>query len=312
LLEIDMVRTVGVADYWQIMASDIDIQQAVTAPKIDIRQTYYPMSTSVWTSPACEAKRVRKSDLQRKRRSMLRDQFASSTPNTLENIICTKCHLPFKPKPWQVWLSSTECPKCKHARTIKYYDANKTTLLKKAKDKYWNDPNYRAKIKFRTGRWRNHQKQKLENGLIPLIEPDQACRRCGALFKRTRHQITFRDFTCNTCRLTSYKQTRHLNPEKFRLKGRLNYRRHKEQLSALYKLKRKTDPVFKMKVVARAKLRHSVLKGRTKKTACIKCGNPNSEGHHDDYSKPLDVQWLCHLCHCELHPEMGRPKKLYV
>jgi hypothetical protein len=40
-----MVRTVGVADYWQIMASDIDIQQAVTTPKTDLRKTYYPMST---------------------------------------------------------------------------------------------------------------------------------------------------------------------------------------------------------------------------------------------------------------------------
>ena len=33
--------------------------------------------------------------------------------------------------------------------------------------------------------------------------------------------------------------------------------------------------------------------------SCFKECKP--EAHHEDYSKPLDVEWLCKKCHIELH-----------
>lgn len=32
---------------------------------------------------------------------------------------------------------------------------------------------------------------------------------------------------------------------------------------------------------------------------CSRCGvaDPKINAHHEDYSKPLDVQWLCYRCH---------------
>jgi hypothetical protein len=32
-------------------------------------------------------------------------------------------------------------------------------------------------------------------------------------------------------------------------------------------------------------------------TACEKCGDPDTQMHHVDYSRPLDVRWLCRPCH---------------
>ena len=36
---------------------------------------------------------------------------------------------------------------------------------------------------------------------------------------------------------------------------------------------------------------------------CEVCGNKKSHAHHDDYSKPFEVKWLCALHHHRLHAE---------
>ena len=45
----------------------------------------------------------------------------------------------------------------------------------------------------------------------------------------------------------------------------------------------------------------NVRSGKIKKMPCEVCGNPNAQGHHEDYTKPLEVIWLCPLCHKEKH-----------
>lgn len=42
-------------------------------------------------------------------------------------------------------------------------------------------------------------------------------------------------------------------------------------------------------------------------TACEKCGDSGQKlgGHHEDYAKPLEVNWLCPRCHHNRHAEMG-------
>lgn len=59
--------------------------------------------------------------------------------------------------------------------------------------------------------------------------------------------------------------------------------------------------------VAHDKVRRAVKSGRLTPKPCEKCGSRTRiNAHHDDYSKPLDVRWLCQGCHLELHKEIGR------
>ena len=54
------------------------------------------------------------------------------------------------------------------------------------------------------------------------------------------------------------------------------------------------------KYKARYTLRNAIRTGLIKRGTCEVCGNTKTEAHHDDYSKPFEVKWLCHKHHCEL------------
>ena len=59
----------------------------------------------------------------------------------------------------------------------------------------------------------------------------------------------------------------------------------------------------RQKANAEAQAQKAVRKGILKRGACevgIDCEGP-IHGHHTDYSKPLDVQWLCRKHHKEAH-----------
>ena len=51
------------------------------------------------------------------------------------------------------------------------------------------------------------------------------------------------------------------------------------------------------KAIARNAVANALRDCRLFRKPCEKCANPKSEAHHPDYSKPLDVMWLCRRCH---------------
>lgn len=50
---------------------------------------------------------------------------------------------------------------------------------------------------------------------------------------------------------------------------------------------------------AHAKVHRAIKKGLLiRPKLCSQCGRTGKvEGHHEDYSNPLDVKWLCRTCH---------------
>lgn len=58
------------------------------------------------------------------------------------------------------------------------------------------------------------------------------------------------------------------------------------------------------KIKSRRKVFVAVRNGSLKKKPCEVCGINKVDAHHDDYSKPLDVRWLCKKHHSELAGHM--------
>lgn len=59
------------------------------------------------------------------------------------------------------------------------------------------------------------------------------------------------------------------------------------------------------KISARAKARYHAAVGNIERRPCESCGETKGvQAHHHDYSKPLDVEWLCDVCHDKAHGKL--------
>ena len=44
---------------------------------------------------------------------------------------------------------------------------------------------------------------------------------------------------------------------------------------------------------------NAIRDGRLERQPCMLCSDPKAQAHHEDYSKPSEVEWLCFKCHRE-------------
>jgi len=61
---------------------------------------------------------------------------------------------------------------------------------------------------------------------------------------------------------------------------------------------KKRSPIFDK---CYRQLRSALESGKIKKEPCKICSNLTTEGHHQDYSRPYEVQWLCRKHHYAIH-----------
>lgn len=97
---------------------------------------------------------------------------------------------------------------------------------------------------------------------------------------------------CKECANISALKSHRKNKDKWQL----HYRETRREYRSEYKTRE--VPMYKRKT--RAQVYKAVRSGKLVRKPCH-CGNVQVEGHHNDYSKPLKVVWLCRSHHLERH-----------
>jgi len=78
-------------------------------------------------------------------------------------------------------------------------------------------------------------------------------------------------------------------------------RRHVAKYRVKYPEKDAANKIFNEAVRTGKIIRRDTCEVCGNKPLPNRAGRSSVQGHHDDYSKPLEVRWLCHPCHIQHH-----------
>ena len=134
------------------------------------------------------------------------------------------------------------------------------------------------------------------------------CRTCSQ--QKEKSEFYTNRLTCKECVRLAVKQRARSNPDVQRYdreRAKLPHRRAKAR-----EITRKWREENPLAYQAQSAVSNAIRDGRLKRLACEFCGRDDVHAHHKDYSKPLDVIWLCPKCHHRLHasfPELEGANK---
>lgn len=156
------------------------------------------------------------------------------------------------------------------------------------------------------------------------------CKLCGKTKNKNEFYILCRrpsgkiyyQAHCKLCDNKRRKKHYNENHEKECISRRKYYDKHKEQWehylkwdkteegrkrkTELAKIRRQKNPKL---FSAGKKLLTAIKSGKLKRpSVCEKCGKKGKRiiAHHYDYDKPLDVLWICEICHSAIHHKKSR------
>lgn len=173
---------------------------------------------------------------------------------------------------------SPECKACEKQRKLEYYNNNLEHVRK----------NKRENAEKNKEKRHEYQKRKYHENI------EESRQRGRDKYNRFRDKIREKE------------NARQKTPEG-RKKAAERAKRWREESKELYNAYLK---VFrsknKLKISAVQKVGDALRYGKmVKPEICEKCGKKTElQGHHEEYTKPLDVKWLCRLCHCHEHNKL--------
>jgi len=152
------------------------------------------------------------------------------------------------------------------------------------------------------------------------MENTKSCFKCGevkplSFFYKHPQMADGRVNKCKECNKSDVRKNRADNIEHYRAYDRVRgnrqapeysreyYRLNREKALASKKRYQDANPV---RYKANTAVGNAVRDGRLIKLPCEVCGsNERIHGHHEDYSKPLVVIWLCSKHHGEAHRKIN-------
>jgi len=138
----------------------------------------------------------------------------------------------------------------------------------------------------------------------------KTCNRClkSKDFTHFHKNKLTKDGLLNQCKECVLKAQKKFRDENFELMQERNFVKNKnlssERRQKRYEYTRKWREKNPEKLAAHVAVTQAKIKGILRPEPCKLCGK-KAEAHHDDYSKALEVQWLCSYHHKERHRELG-------
>ena len=129
------------------------------------------------------------------------------------------------------------------------------------------------------------------------------CSKCGKAEPQVAFYRSQRGNICRSCQISSAVKWAQAHPQRKR-ESNLRYLSTPLGSKAIQRKTQRFRAKFPQKYAAYIAVQTAVRNGTLIPQPCEVCKMVNSHAHHDDYRKPLNVRWLCDLCHVRLHRAM--------
>ena len=138
---------------------------------------------------------------------------------------------------------------------------------------------------------------------VEVIDGKVTCKKCLTTQPVANFYLTTKGKVqgeCKECTKARAGRTRLKDYEKYSAKWRESCRSPENRKRRLeWGSRQRIDAP--LKYTARTAVAYAIRTGRMMRKPCEFCGSLRSQAHHDDYTRPFDVMWLCQAHHAGRH-----------